>query len=63
MKKDKIHFNLTLNPISAKRIKQQFRTIMIAVLLASLMLGSCKANHRGKSLPKRGAIPCPIKDC
>lgn len=39
-----------------------FKLTLLKGLVLVILLGSC-ATNKPRKLPKRGAIPCPTKDC
>ena len=38
------------------------KIIVIKGLVLTILLGGC-ATNKPRKLPKRGPIPCPVKDC
>ena len=54
----------SLLPLLFIKIDQvrHIRHIVFLVLLVSSLLGGC-ATQKARKIPKKGPIPCPIKDC
>ncbi len=45
-------------------MKFRFLAILLLAFMLITTLDSCKSQQkRGGKQPRRGAIPCPIKDC
>lgn len=39
------------------------KIILIEIMILAILLGGCATGHKARKLPKRGPIPCPVKDC
>ncbi len=39
------------------------KIVLVKVLILTMLLGSCATGHKAGKLPKKGKIPCPVKDC
>lgn len=39
------------------------KIVVVKLLILALLLGGCATGHKARKLPKKGTIPCPVKDC
>ncbi|EMR01683.1 hypothetical protein ADICEAN_03169 [Cesiribacter andamanensis AMV16] len=57
-------YSYICNNLTPWLILKRSYTIFIYLLLAlALVLGGCQSSNKGRKQPKRGPIPCPVKDC
>jgi hypothetical protein len=45
------------------KLSAKNKYILYFSLILCLLLGSCASGKRPGKLPKKGPIPCPVKDC
>ncbi len=39
------------------------KLFVIELLVIVVLMAGCATSHKARKLPKRGPIPCPVKDC
>jgi hypothetical protein len=43
--------------------KKYILKVIICIVLSAGLLGCSSSKPKKRSMPKRGPIPCPVKDC
>ena len=46
-----------------KKLRIGLKRFLYLVIVLSLSLSACQTSKGGRKQPKKGPIPCPIKDC
>jgi len=53
----------TKNLVQTLKIIQKNRFLICFGLIVILLMGACASSKKTRKLPKKGPIPCPVKDC